>query len=96
MTTINGEDQWCEEMTIRGGRFDLSVIGDLSGTITVQRKRKSETNWRDCVQYEQDGFALEKVSAIMANEWVFRVGVKAGDYTSGSAEVEIFADERYG
>lgn len=69
------------------GYFNLSISGTFSATVTVQRSTDSST-WRDVDSYtaaaEEVGFEPEVM--------FYRVGVKTGAYTSGTADVRIGYD----
>ena len=67
-----------------GERFTVSLSGTFVATITLQR-RLDGTNWRDVESYtvptEKDGLAAEGQEV--------RLGIKTGDFTSGTAKVRI-------
>jgi hypothetical protein len=66
------------------GNFNLSIRGTFAGTVTVQRSSDG-TTWRDVDSFtaptEEVGF--DPMSML------YRVGIKPGDYTSGTAVAEI-------
>lgn len=70
------------------GKFNLSVSGTFSGTLTVQRSR-DKTTWLDVDAFttpsEQYGFDPEY-------NW-YRVGCKSGELASGSVKVRIGASD---
>ena len=78
---------WLEIDRLDTGLFDISVSGTFSGTITLQRKRSGETDGlaRDVETFTA---AAEKTGEVRG-EWLLRLWCKAGDYTSGSAAVEV-------
>ena len=67
-----------------GERFTVSVSGTFVATVTFQR-RFDGVNWRDVESYtvetEKDGIAAE------GHE--MRLGIKNGDYTSGTAKCRL-------
>lgn len=67
--------------------FDVSIFDNtsFSGTITLQRKRPGDTNWRDVKTYTAP---VEETGQSSGN-WQYRIGCKTGQYTSGSINVEI-------
>jgi len=69
------------------GDFNVSISGTFAATVTVQRS-PDNTNWFDVNTFttpiETAGFEPELM-------W-YRVGVKTGDYTSGTAAVRLGLD----
>ncbi|RWO57053.1 hypothetical protein [Mesorhizobium sp.] len=69
-----------------GDPFDVSVSGTFVATVTLQRS-KDGTNWRDADTITSPSeWTGESGSA-----WWFRIGVKTGNYTSGTVTVELYA-----
>lgn len=70
------------------GHFNLSISGTWSATVTVQRSWDG-TVWLDVdtftSNYEGVGFEAEEI--------YYRVGVKTGDFTSGTVALRI-SDKR--
>lgn len=63
----------------------ISVSGVFSGTVTIQRSRDG-TTWRDwATTTGAKEFDFESYSA---HYW--RAGFKTGQFTSGTAEVEVY------
>lgn len=66
------------------GHFNLSISGTWAATVTVQRSWDG-TNWFDVdtftSNYEGVGFDAEEV--------YYRVGVKTGEFTSGTVAVRL-------
>jgi hypothetical protein len=81
--TITAEDEWTPSIKLSGA-FDLSISGTFMATVTVQRSYDNST-WRDVDTFtnptEETGFQGEIA--------YYRVGVKTGDFTSGSASVSL-------
>ncbi len=67
-----------------GGDFNISVQGTFVATVVVQRSYDNST-WNDVDSFtaptEQIGFEPEYI-------W-YRIGVKTGGYTSGTATVRL-------
>lgn len=82
--TINGADQWSDIIDIAAGYFSLSIRGTFVGTLTVQRTF-DDVNWGDCGTFTgpSEDTGIEGAGA------KYRVGAKAGEWTSGSADVLI-------
>lgn len=66
--------------------FDVAVSGTFVGTVTIQLSRDGSTDWIDI------GSTTEPTvqSADFNASWFVRAGFKTGDYTSGSAKVEVY------
>ena len=88
--TITSDNTFTEPIQVKYDEyFDLSITGSFVATVTVQRRRVGEDAWRDVKQYIEADLPIEKTSNRIRHDWEFRVGVKSGDYTSGTIEVEI-------
>jgi hypothetical protein len=65
-------------------RYAVSISGTFVATVTIQRRFDNQ-NWRDIESYtvetEKDGIA--------ANGQMIRLGIKTGDYTSGTVVCRI-------
>lgn len=66
--------------------FNISVSGTWGGTVTVQRSFDGGSTWLDVATWtantEEFGFEPER------GIW-YRVGIKTGDYGSGTAVVRL-------
>lgn len=86
--SISAENTFTDVVNIEG-YFNLSIYGTFVATITVQRSTDKST-WLDVDQFtagtESVGFDPEFM-------W-YRVGVKTGDYTSGTVEVRIGHEDK--
>lgn len=67
------------------GHFNLSISGTFSATVTVQRSFDNGSTWLDVdtftAPYEGVGHDAEDL--------FYRVGVKTGEFTSGTANVRL-------
>lgn len=68
-----------------GNSFDLSVSGTFVATVWLQRS-KDQTTWLDVESFT----APTEKTGSAGSAWYFRLGVKAGGYTSGTISVDIF------
>lgn len=66
------------------GSFDISVSGTFVATVTAQRSEDG-TNWRDVKSYT---LPAEEVGYDPILTY-YRVGIKTGGYTSGTAVASI-------
>lgn len=82
--SITAENTFSDPIQI-SGKFNLSISGTFVGTVTVQRKRLNESTYRDVESYTTETEANGEV----IGKWDVRVGIKTGDYTSGTAVVSI-------
>lgn len=94
--TATGEDQWSDAIRVSGvdeGR-DLTVIVDLSsgsGTVTLQRSVGDVGAWVDVNDYT----ASNTPNGVTYNDSLdnsivyYRIGVKTGNFTSGSIDLTL-------
>lgn len=90
--TISGEDQFTDSIRVTGAltsrTFNFSISGTFSATVTLQRSVGAEGSWEDVISFSaahNDAYNDE-----LTNELIYyRIGVKSGGYTSGSARVSI-------
>jgi hypothetical protein len=90
--SISAQNTFTNAIDVQG-YFSLSVADLAGGTIaTVQRRLNSAGTWRDVEAYTSDietyGFEPEPVQ--------YRVGVKTGEYGSGTAVVRLGREGRNG
>jgi len=80
---IDGADQWSDTISIPAGNFSMSVAGTFVGTITVQRTFDSGVTWGDAGTFTtpEENTGFEGAGAD------YRIGAKAGEFTSGEAKV---------
>lgn len=80
MQVVRSNGNGCREFTI-------SIWGTFSATVTVQRSFDGGTTWLDVAQYTVpvEDFGSEPTDAL------YRIGVKTGEYTSGTVNVRIGA-----
>lgn len=85
--TITAENTWTDPVQMTGF-FNLSIKGTFVATITVQRSFDDMATWNDV-----DTFTAQTEDWGMEPEvcW-YRVGVKTGDFTSGSVSVRLGQD----
>lgn len=89
--SVSAEDNFTNSILVTGvgssRDFDISIAGTWTATVTLQRSTDDST-WEDVQTYTtnttttfSDG--LDNVS------YYYRLGVKTGDYTSGTAELGL-------
>ena len=86
--SITAENTFTTPVTLEG-YFNLSISGTFTATVTVQRSYDGST-WHDVDSWtapsEEVGFEPEYRA--------YRIGIKSGDYTSGTVEVRIGEEDR--
>lgn len=90
--TITAQNQFTEKFTPDVGMreppvfMNISIEGTFVATVTLQRSFDNGGTWKDT-----DTFASpdELCSPISEQAVVYRLGVKTGDFTSGSIEARL-------
>jgi hypothetical protein len=86
--SITAEDTFTDPARLEG-YFNLSISGTWAATVTVQRSIDNST-WVDVNTYtanfEGTGFEPEFM-------W-YRIGVKTGDFTSGTVAVRLGREDK--
>lgn len=90
--TLSGQDQFSSNIKVTGitaGRtFQIVITGTFTATVHLQRSVGNEDNWTDVSSYTSaqnfsfsDGFDNQII--------YYRLGIKSGNYTSGTATVNL-------
>ena len=83
--SIENENLWTDAIELIG-HFNISISGSWEGTVTVQRSFDGGSVWYDVATWTENtqeyGFEPER------SLW-YRVGVKLGEYNSGTIEVRL-------
>ena len=83
--SITGDNQFTDP-TEMVGYFNISISGTWTGTVTCQRAFDSGSSWLDVATWtantEEYGFEPER-------DVRYRVGIKEGNYTSGTCAVRL-------
>lgn len=83
--SITAENQFCDPAEIIG-YFNVSISGTWVGKVTAQRSFDLGSTWFDVETWtantQEYGFEPERVVQ-------YRVGIKTGEYTSGTAVVRL-------
>lgn len=69
-----------------GGMFNVSISGTFVATVTLQRSFGGGSTWLDVKAYT---VPAEEVGSEPEATVMYRIGVKTGDFTSGTVEVRI-------
>lgn len=95
----NGEDQWSDAIRVTGvgtaRDITWTVAGTYSGTVRLQRSVGNDSQWEDATggagTSSTTGTGSFPYNDGQDNVVMFyRVGIKTGQYTSGSATISIF------
>ena len=86
--SLTAQNTFTTPVTLEG-YFNLSISGTFVATVTVQRSHDG-VNWHDIDSWtapaEEVGFDPEYRS--------YRVGIKTGDYTSGTVVIRLGEEDR--
>ncbi|MER8406983.1 hypothetical protein NKH16_20005 [Mesorhizobium sp. M1307] len=83
---ITAQNTFTPAVLIQSGNiFDVSISGTFVATVTVQRSKDAAT-WFDLDKFTA---AAEK-TGVSGSAWYFRVGVKTGEFTSGTIVAAIY------
>lgn len=90
--TISGEDQWTSEIRVVGvenGRiFSVVRSGTFTATVTLQRSIGAPGDWSDVTTYTAAG-TVNYDDGLDNQIIYYRIGVKGGDWTSGTFSVQL-------
>jgi hypothetical protein len=86
--SISAENTFTDSASLEG-YFNISISGTFVATVTVQRSYDN-SNW-----FDVDSFTSSTESVGFDPEYsYYRIGVKTGDYTSGTVDVRIGEEDR--
>lgn len=88
--TLTAQNTFTDWVPVRGPnkRISLYITGTFSGTLTLQARKPGAADALIADVESHTGHALRNTDEIVGS-FDFRIGFKTGDYTSGSAFVEI-------
>lgn len=85
--SITAENSFSDAITLTKGGFNLSLSGTWVATVYVQRKFSyDDTAWLDVEFFTSNG---EYSAYEYEDDVQYRVGVKTGDFTSGTVNVRL-------
>lgn len=89
--SASGENQFTSEIIVAGSGSDRSFTVAMSGTwtatVTLQRSFDEGSTWVDFETYTTN--TNKTVTDGLAEEVYYRIGIKTGDYTSGTASLTL-------
>jgi hypothetical protein len=71
----------------------VDITGTWSGQITLQRSTDNGANWLDLYYYTSN---ISTTTTEYEDDVLYRIGIKTGDYTSGTAVVAVGILDQYG
>ncbi len=72
--------------TLSSGYLNLSISGSFDATVTLQRQFGDDSGWFDVSSFTAP---IEKSLNDYEEDVMYRVGVKTGDYVSGTVNVRL-------
>jgi hypothetical protein len=83
--SLSAANTWSNEFKVTDNNFDISIYGTFVATVSIQRKYLGEADaeYRDV---ETTTVPIERYGEV-SGSWVYRVGIKTGQYTSGTVKV---------
>lgn len=85
--SISGDDTFTDPLQIIGsGNFSVSLSGVWDASVTVQRSFDDGATWVDVEVFTAN---TEKVGFESVSSLFYRIGIKAGGYTSGTLIARI-------
>lgn len=91
-TTVSAQDQFTNTIRVTGigaGRtFGISIAGTFTATVTLQRSLGAPGDWVDVATYTT-AQSLTYNDALDNQIAYYRIGVKAGGFTSGSIDLDL-------
>lgn len=86
--SVTAENSFTEWLDVWPGHVDVGISGTWVGTVTVQRKLNSSDTVLDVDTFTSNFQGYFTVGSGQA----VRVGVKTGDYTSGTVVITVCQD----
>ena len=83
---ITAQNTFSTFRKFKAGTFDLSIEGTFVGTVTLQKRDGSGGTIRDAIAFTGP---VEQVVEVGSFETEWRIGIKTGDFTSGTANVGL-------
>ena len=86
--SISAQNTWSGAFQLRG-HFSLSISGTWAGTVTVQRSFDNGSSWLDVDTFtaNTETYGFEPINC------KYRVGIKTGEYTSGTAVLAMYDED---
>jgi len=90
---LSGEDEFGSSVRVTGvgetRDVTLTITGTWTATVTLQRSIGDEDNWVDVTTYTSNQAGITYNDGLDNQIAYYRLGIKTGNYTSGSATVAL-------
>lgn len=83
---ITAENIFCDLIIIDNRKFNVRIMGTWVAIVTVQRKLKGDAAWEDVESFTENG---AYVGCDPEKGVSYRIGVKTGNFTSGTVSTRI-------
>lgn len=92
--TISSQNIFTDSIEVEANEsVIIEITGIWDGTVTLQKSLDSGANWLDLYFYTDN---ISTTITEYSNDILYRLGIKTGDYTSGTAEVAVGKLDQYG
>lgn len=91
-SALTGEDQFSNSIRVAGTTrsFFLSISGTWTATVTLQRSVDEGGSWTDTTNTYTTNQTNTVINDALDNQIIYyRIGIKTGDFTSGTATVTL-------
>jgi len=93
-SSLAGDDQYTDPIRVNGvsssRNFTLTITGTWVATLQLQRSIGDVGSWTDCPGFTYTGNISGGINDTLDNQIIYyRVGIKTGNYTSGTAVVSL-------
>lgn len=94
--SASAENTFSDEIQVVGvdatRRFRITISGTWSGTISLQRSISAPGSWATVATYTTNQNSIVFDDGLDNNTIFYRIGFESGNYTSGTAELELVSD----
>ena len=91
---INIDDSWTDSVEAdRNESIFIELGGVWEGTVTLQRSANDGATWEDVYVYKDN---INTTHTEYEDDIIYRLGIKSGDYTSGTASLTLGKLNQYG
>jgi len=89
--SISAANVFTDALKFSDGAFVIAVTGTFVGTVTLQVRPDIRDVVHDWVDEQSYTAPDTQLSRVLRGDWEVRAGIKAGNYTSGTAHVSLAA-----
>lgn len=90
---FTGDNQFTDNIRVTGvttsRTFNLTLAGTWVATVTLQRSLDGLTGWDDVTNYTTNQAAIAITDGLDNQIWFYRLGIKPGNYTSGTVTATL-------